>query len=76
MKTAKVFESGNSQAVRLPKEFRVGQSLVWLKRIGDNILIMPKKPEWSDMELGAASFSEDFFAGGRDQGETDKRDPL
>ena len=75
MKTAKIFESGNSQAVRLPKEFRFDENTkVWIKRMGDNIVLMPVKPSWKDLELGAAQFSIDFLETGREQGSGDQRD--
>jgi len=41
MKTAKIFRHGNSQAVRLPKEFRFEGSEVRIKRLGGGILLLP-----------------------------------
>ena len=43
MKTAKVFRHGNSQAVRLPKEFRFEDDEVIVKRSGHGVLLLPKK---------------------------------
>ena len=43
MKTAKVFKHGNSQAVRLPKEFRFDDNEVLIKRSGGGVLLLPKK---------------------------------
>jgi len=43
MKTAKVFKHGNSQAVRLPKEFRFKDDEVIIKRSGGGVLLLPKK---------------------------------
>jgi len=43
MKTAKVFKHGNSQAVRLPKEFRFDDNEVLIKRSGAGVLLLPKK---------------------------------
>jgi antitoxin VapB len=42
MKTAKVFKHGNSQAVRLPKEFRFAGEEVQIKRVGAGVLLLPK----------------------------------
>jgi antitoxin VapB len=42
MKTAKVFKHGNSQAVRLPKEFRFAGEEVQIKRVGVGVLLLPK----------------------------------
>jgi len=41
MKTAKIFRHGNSQAVRLPKEFRFQGSEVLIKRSGNGVLLLP-----------------------------------
>jgi antitoxin VapB len=41
MKTAKVFKHGNSQAVRLPKEFRFAGEEVQVKRVGAGVLLLP-----------------------------------
>ena len=41
MKTAKVFKHGNSQAVRLPKEFRFASEEVQIKRVGAGVLLLP-----------------------------------
>lgn len=43
MKTAKVFKHGNSQAVRLPKEFRFDSDEVLVKRSAGGVLLLPKK---------------------------------
>ena len=43
MKTAKVFKHGNSQAVRLPKEFRFDGDEVLVKRSVGGVLLLPKK---------------------------------
>jgi len=42
MQTARVFNSGNSQAVRLPREFRLDEDEVVIKKIGDMIILLPK----------------------------------
>ena len=43
MKTAKIFKHGNSQAVRLPKEFRFEGEEVVIKRSGAGVLLLPSK---------------------------------
>ena len=43
VKTAKVFKHGNSQAVRLPKEFRFDETEVLIKRSGAGVLLLPRK---------------------------------
>jgi len=47
MKTAKLFDNGNSQAVRLPKSFRFHGKEVYIKKIGGGVLLLPKdQPVW------------------------------
>jgi antitoxin VapB len=66
MPTAKVFKSGNSQAIRLPKEFRLKVTEVELVRQGDDIVIrLPKKPTLMDAYNALRSMPDDFFAEGR-----------
>ena len=43
MKTAKLFRNGQSQAVRLPKEFRLQGDEVYVGRIAGGVLLLPKK---------------------------------
>jgi virulence-associated protein VagC len=43
MKTAKLFRTGGSQAVRLPKEFRMHGSEVYITQEGERIILLPKK---------------------------------
>ena len=48
MATAKVFMSGRSQAVRLPKEFRVSENELTIARVGSSLVLTPVKPGWGD----------------------------
>ena len=66
MTIAKVFKSGNSQAIRLPKEFRLKVKEVELVRQGEDILIrQPKKLTLMDAYNALRSMPDDFFAEGR-----------
>lgn len=51
MTTAKVFQSGNSQAVRLPKEFRFDATEVEIFRRGDEVVLREKGPRRSLVEV-------------------------
>ena len=42
MDVAKIFANGRSQAVRLPREYRLPGEEVFINRIGDMILLLPK----------------------------------
>ena len=67
MALAKVFKSGNSQAIRLPKEFRLKVTEVELVRQGDDILIrQPRKLTLMDAYNALAGISDDFFKDGRE----------
>ena len=46
MKTAKVFKSGNSQAIRLPKEYRLDVDSVNINKIGNLLLLIPEDDPW------------------------------
>ena len=61
MMTAKVFENGRSQAVRLPKECRFNTDEVAVNKIGDIVLLMPKTSKWSSFMQAIDMFSEDFM---------------
>ena len=65
MMTAKVFENGRSQAVRLPKECRFDTDEVAVNRIGDIVMLMPKTNKWASFMQAIDLFSEDFLEDGR-----------
>ncbi len=60
MPTAKIFQSGNSQAVRLPKEFRLAGERVYIKWVGQSLLLIPQEEQWETFLAGLASFSPDL----------------
>lgn len=62
MNTAKLFRNGRSQAVRLPKEFRLTGSDVYIKKLDRMILLLPKKDPWSLLAKSLDRFSEDFLS--------------
>ncbi len=49
MDTAKVFMSGRSQAVRLPKEYRFEGNEVLIKRVGDAVVLLPRTRSWDTL---------------------------
>ena len=51
MRTAKLFKNGQSQAVRLPKEFRMTGTEVYIKKQGEAIVLLPKEKSWSPLFL-------------------------
>ena len=72
MQTAKVFQSGRSQAIRLPKQFRVQTAEVYLKKTPEGFLVIPRDP-WDVFREGVQELSEDFMAEGRRQPEHQER---
>jgi len=67
MKTAKVFKSGNSQAVRIPKEFQLKSDEVEIRRHGGSLVLRPKKKSWVGLIESLSKFSDDFMDDGRHQ---------
>ena len=65
MMTAKIFENGRSQAVRLPRECRFSGEEVAVNKIGDIVMLMPKENKWSGFLNSLDLFSEDFMSDGR-----------
>lgn len=61
---AKIFKNGQSQAVRLPKEFRFeNQEELFVKKVEDGIILLPKnnKSVWDNMFDRLDEFSDDFM---------------
>ena len=61
MQTAKLFWSGRSQAVRLPKEFRLPGEQVRIRRHGASVILEPLADDWSWLDAIAGQLDEDFF---------------
>ena len=73
MKTAKLFKNGQSQAVRLPKEFRFEGTEVFIKRVGNAVLLLPEQDSWQMLFDSLGLFSDDFMES-RDQPEQQVRE--
>lgn len=67
MLSTRVFTSGNSQAVRLPKEYQVEDKELFIQKIGNLIVLFPKNDPWQAFERSLTEFSDDFMAEGRNQ---------
>ena len=61
MKTARLFRNGQSQAVRLPKEYRFTGNKVLIKKVGDAVVLLPEKGSWAPLFESLSRFSEDFM---------------
>lgn len=76
MMTAKLFENGRSQAVRLPKECRFHGDEVAVNKIGDVVILMPKENKWAGFLSSLEMFSDDYMDTGREQPSAQEHDPL
>ena len=76
MTTARVFKSGNSQAVRLPKQFRLASTEVEIFRRGDEIVLREKAQGMTRAFDLLAGLPDDFFADGRKDTPPQSRDDL
>ncbi len=61
-KTAKLFTTGRSQAVRLPKEFRFESSEVFIRKRGDEVILSEKPASWEDFFSSSARPTNDFMS--------------
>ncbi len=75
MDTAKVFMNGRSQAVRLPKDYRFEGSEVYIKKIGDVVVLIPHYAPWQSLFDSLEMFSDDFLES-RDQPEIQEREEM
>jgi antitoxin VapB len=60
MDTAKIFWSGRSQAVRLPKEYRFEGGQVRIRRQGEAVILEPLPQGWDWLEKVTGPLDEDF----------------
>ena len=62
MQTAKLFPNGQSQAVRLPKEYRFEGDRVYIQRVGEAVVLLPYHRGWQVLFDSLGQFSADFAA--------------
>jgi antitoxin VapB len=75
MRTAKLFKNGRSQAVRLPKEFRFDGTQVFIKKVGNMVVLIPEQGSWQTLFDSLEQFSDDFMET-RNQPEQQAREGL
>jgi antitoxin VapB len=73
MHTAKIFRNGKSQAVRLPKEFRLEGDEVYVNQVGGTVVLFPKENPWASFFESLSRFSDDFMTE-REQPPAEQRD--
>ena len=67
METAKIFQNGSSQAVRLPKAFRIPGKEVKIYKKGNLVILEPIEMTWDSLFQSLGEFPEDFMKDGRNQ---------
>ena len=75
METAKIFQNGQSQAVRLPRQFRFAYDRVAIKKVGNAVVLFPPDAPWDTLFNALEQFSPDFMADRR-QPQIQERDSL
>jgi len=65
MPMTRPFMSGHSQAIRIPKEYRLPDEDVFVNQIGNTITLTPRSMLWDSFEHGLQRFTDDFMAEGR-----------
>ena len=75
MLSTKTFMSGNSQAIRIPKEYQIAENELLINKIGNTIIIFPKNDPWELFKQGLTEFSDDYFEEGRNQPAMQVRKP-
>jgi antitoxin VapB len=76
IRTAKLFKNGDSQAVRLPKEFRFAGTEVLIKRVGNAVVLLPKSRSWDTLIGSLHKFPDDFMQDRQQPAETERREGL
>jgi len=76
-KLAKVFLNGRSQAIRIPKEFRVDSDEVYIEKVGKSLVVTPKKKNhWDELYNALEAVDTSDFMSERIQPPFDKREDL
>jgi antitoxin VapB len=73
MHTAKVFWSGRSQAIRLPKDFRFDTETVHISRRGNTVILEPIAENWKWLDKICGKLEQDFIDAANEQPEQQKR---
>lgn len=76
MTTAKVFWSGRSQAVRLPKAYRFDVEEVRIRRHGASVVLEPISTDWAWLDALVGPLDEDFRKAAIEEPEPQERPSL
>ena len=74
MKHTTIFKNGkSSQAVRIPKEYRLHAKECWIRKVGNSLILTPKPESWDDFFKSPLQLSDDFLLD-RNQQPSQKRE--
>jgi antitoxin VapB len=73
---SKVFISGNTQAIRIPKEFQVSDKELYIQKVGSALFLFPKSDPWKAFKESISEFSDDCFHDGRMQPDQQDREEI
>ena len=76
MDTAKLFSNGRSQAVRLPKEYRFEADEVYIRKLGDIVILTSKDDPWASLVDSLELFSDDYMAERSEPAEEQTRETM
>lgn len=62
MTTTKVFQNGNSQALRIPQEMRTEKKEFYIRKVGDTYIAYPTDDPWAPARQVIGTFPSDFMA--------------
>ncbi|MDO4838224.1 MAG: AbrB/MazE/SpoVT family DNA-binding domain-containing protein [Clostridia bacterium] len=62
MQTTRVFQNGNSQAIRIPQELRTDEKEYYINKIDGIFIAYPVEDPWAPVRQVVGTFSEDFMA--------------
>jgi antitoxin VapB len=74
MKTARLFRNGQSQAVRLPKEYRLSGETVLIKKVCNALVLLPQKGSWAPLFESLGRFSKDFMESRHQPGQQSRKE--
>ena len=61
MLKTRVFQSGNSQAMRIPKEVRTDKEEFYIQRVGEGYVVFPTDDPWFPLRITIGTFPQDFM---------------
>ena len=62
MQMTRIFQNGNSQALRIPQEFRTSAKEYYINKIGDTIIAYPAEDPWAPLKQVIGTFFDDFMS--------------